>query len=461
MALNNTPIENSTPVDGDSIENLEAQILELVSRHHAAKQKKASPSGNVPYAGRVYDDREVRAAVKSSLDFWLTLGAEGAGFEKELARFLGVRDVLLANSGSSANLIAFSALTSNKLKRPVRPGDEVITVAAGFPTTVNPILQNGCVPVFVDVDLKTANIAVEHMESARSEKTRAVMIAHTLGNPFDLGAVTEFCKRHELFLVEDNCDALGSKYDGKYTGTFGDFGTSSFYPPHHITMGEGGAVYTNTPLLKTVAESFRDWGRDCWCPSGADNTCGKRFDWDWPVLAEKECPGAAGETLPHGYDHKYVYSHIGYNLKPTDIQAAIGREQLRKLPQFIEARVKNWNRLRQGLAEFEQDWHFIEATPRSEPSWFAFLMIMRKPDHQRMTRMCRHLEASGVGNRRLFGGNLLWQPAYRNVAHRVVGDLANTNQIALGGLFVGVYPGISDEMAERQIAAIRRAIETN
>ena len=258
--------------------------------------------------------------------------------------------------------------------------------------------------------------------------------------------------------VEDNCDSLGSSYQGRLTGSFGDFGTSSFYPPHHITMGEGGAVYTNSPLLKTIAESFRDWGRDCWCASGADNTCGKRFSWDWPALAAQDANGSACESLPAGYDHKYVYSHIGYNLKPTDIQAAIGRVQLRKLPQFIEARRRNWNVLRQGLAGFESEWHFVEPTPGSVPSWFGFLMIMRRPDHDRLTLVCQALDAAKIGHRRLFGGNLLWQPAYRDVAHRVAGGLENSNKVALGGLFVGVYPGITEEQSARQVRVLDQAL---
>ena len=453
-----------TPPPGTSDEQaLEAQILKLTADLIALRQAQAKPfiagQSTIPYAARVYDAREVQAAVKASLDFWLTLGPEGEAFEKELAAYLNVRHVSLVNSGSSANLAAFYALTSPRLDRPIKPGDEVITVAAGFPTTVNPAITFGCVPVFVDVDLATANIDVSQLEAARSDKTRAVMIAHTLGNPFDIDAVTAFCRQHHLYLVEDNCDALGSRYRGRLTGTFGDLGTSSFYPAHHITMGEGGAVYTNDGLLRRIVESFRDWGRDCWCASGKENTCGTRFDWDWPGLAAKacaECPSTLPcESLPRGYDHKYVYSHIGFNLKPTDLQAAIGRVQLRKLPAFVEARKHNWKLLRQLLADVESDWHFISPTLHSDPSWFGFLMIMKTPDHEKLTALCRGLDAQKVGNRRLFGGNLLWQPAYRNIAHRKIGELPNTCKIARGGIFLGIYPGLTDEMMHAQAAAVK------
>ena len=426
-------------------EQLEEAILNLVSRLHRARKRAADNGGpiSVPYAGRVYGEEEVQAAVRASLDFWLTLGVEGEGFEAELARFLGVRHALLVNSGSSANLLAFMALTSPTLERPLRAGDEVITVAAGFPTTVNPIIQAGCVPVFVDVELRTANIDVSYLDAALSKRTRAVMLAHTLGNPFDIAAVKGFCDERGLYLIEDNCDALGSRYDGRLTGTFGDLATSSFYPPHHITMGEGGAVYTRSTRLKRIVESLRDWGRDCWCASGKDNTCGKRFAWRW-------------EDLPEGYDHKYVYSHIGYNLKPTDLQAAIGRVQLRRLPEFVEARKRNWRYLAEALTDLQEDWHFVQATPRSDPSWFGFLMVMRAPDHDRLTGFCQRLAEHNIGNRRLFGGNLLRQPAYKGIAHRVVGELTNTDHIAFGGLFLGVYPGITEEMARYQAETVLR-----
>ncbi|MGZ3420751.1 MAG: lipopolysaccharide biosynthesis protein RfbH [Polyangiales bacterium] len=435
----------------DEARELERKILELTAELHALRAKKqpflrgATP---IPYAGRVYDAREVQAAVKASLDFWLTLGPEGHAFEKAFATWLGVRHVVLVNSGSSANLVAFMSLTSSELPRPIVPGDEVITVALGFPTTVNPIVQAGCIPVFVDVDLATGNIDASRLEDARSDRTRAVMIAHTLGNPFDLDTVTAFCKKHKLHLIEDNCDALGSLYRGRLTGTFGDLATSSFYPPHHLTMGEGGAVYTNSPKLKTIAESFRDWGRDCWCDSGKDDTCGKRWAHEW-------------DHLPRGYDHKYVYRHLGYNLKPTDLQAAIGRAQLEKLDGFVAARRKNWSLLRTLLAEVEDDVAFMEPTPGSEPSWFGFMIRLREPDHDRLTAICRALDAQRVGNRRIMAGNLLLHPAYENVRHRVVGGLDHTNAITRGGLFVGVYPGLTEEMLHAEADAVIAAIKSS
>lgn len=448
--MSRDPSENANAELSDA--DLEARILEMtreLQRRRSSKRSLFMPGTTpIPYAGRVFDHEEVEAAVKSSLDFWLTLGPEGAAFEKELAKYLGTRHAVLVNSGSSANLLAFMTLTSPTLERPIVAGDEVITVAASFPTTVNPVIQAGCVPVFVDVDPRTANIDVSMLEPALSERTRAVMIAHTLGNPFDVGAVTAFCKKHDLYLVEDNCDALGSLYDGKKTGTFGHLATSSFYPPHHITMGEGGAVYTRDSKFRTVLESIRDWGRDCWCASGKDNTCGKRFEWEW-------------ESLPRGYDHKYVYSHIGYNLKPTDIQAAIGRVQLRRIDSFVAARRKNWSRLRELLAPVEDQFRFPEATERSEPSWFGFLMVMRKPDHERLTRICRFLDDRKVGHRRLFGGNLLRQPAYKNIKHRVVGSLQHADDIMHGGLFLGVYPGLTAEMLESMAATFIEAVRVS
>jgi CDP-6-deoxy-D-xylo-4-hexulose-3-dehydrase len=426
-------------------EALEKKILELTTELHRRRSSKRSVfvrgASAIPYAGRVYDADEVRAAVKASLDFWLTLGPEGEALEKELARYLGVRHATLVNSGSSANLVAFMSLTSELLDRPIAAGDEVITVAASFPTTVNPIVQAGCVPVFVDVDPRTANIDVTRLEGALSDKTRAVMIAHTLGNPFDLDAVTAFCKQNKLYLVEDNCDALGSLYKGRLTGSFGDVATSSFYPPHHMTMGEGGAVYSRTAELHRIVESFRDWGRDCWCASGKDNTCGKRFQWEW-------------ECLPQGYDHKFVYRHLGYNLKPTDVQAAIGRVQLRRVPAFTQARRKNWSRLRELLDPLSSEWRFVEPTAGSEPSWFGFFMVLRQPDHDRLTRICRGLDERKIGHRRLFAGNLLRQPAYARVKHRVVGSLESTDAIMKGGLFLGVYPGLTGEMIETVAEAV-------
>jgi CDP-6-deoxy-D-xylo-4-hexulose-3-dehydrase len=427
-------------------EALEAKILaltaELIDHRQAARKPFDPATDGVPYGGRVYDAREVQAVVKAGLDFWLTHGPEGEAFERELATFLGVRHAILVNSGSSANLVAFSALTSPLLPRPIVAGDEVITVAAGFPTTVAPIVQAGCVPVFVDVSLPTANIDVMRLEDARSDRTRAVMVAHTLGNPVDVDAIRAFCDQHRLSFVEDNCDALGSTWRGQRTGVFGDLATSSFYPPHHITTGEGGAVYTKSALLKRAAESFRDWGRDCWCASGQDNTCGKRFAWKW-------------DALPEGYDHKYVFAHLGYNLKMTDLQAAIGRVQLTRVDDFARARRANHARLRLLLADLEEDWQFQAPTTGSDPSWFGFLMVMRRPDHAKLTALCRALDARKVGHRRLFGGNLLRQPGFRGIPHRVVGDLATTDRIAEGGLFLGVYPGLTTEMVEHEAALVR------
>ncbi len=447
---------NESPADA---EQLRAEILRLTAEYHRARSRPSRPfvpgTSRIPYAGRIFDERELQAAVGSSLDFWLTLGPEGHAFEKSFAEVVGARNALMVNSGSSANLLAVSALGSHLLDHPLEPGDEIITVAAGFPTTVAPIVQNGWVPVFVDVDAETANVDASLLEGALSDRTRAVMIAHTLGNPFDLGAVSAFCRDHDLTLIEDCCDALGSTYGGRPVGTFGDLATYSFYPAHHITTGEGGAVATSHPKLKRVVESLRDWGRDCWCPSGHDNTCAKRFEWDWPALAEKRaCSGGNGTgaygALPVGYDHKYVYSHLGYNLKPTDIQAAIGRVQLEKLPAFTEARRRNHAQLAAALEPVTDDWHIVTATPGSDPSWFALLMIQRTPDPERIARLGRALDAKGVGNRRLFGGNLLRQPAFHGVEHRVAGELPNTERIADGGLFLGVYPGLTEEMIAAQ-----------
>ena len=425
----------------------------------------------VPYAGRVFTEDEVEAAVSSTLDFWLTLGPEGDAFESELAALLGVKKSILVNSGSSANLVALSALTSHKLgERQLRLGDEVITAAAGFPTTVAPILQNGCVPVFIDNDPSTLNGCPDQLEAAFTPgKTKAVMMAHTLGNPFDLTAVLEFCQRHNLWLIEDNCDALGCRYDGKLTGTFGDLSTQSFYPPHHLTMGEGGAVNVVRDMkLKVLAESFRDWGRDCWCPSGKDNTCHKRFGWQ------------LGE-LPEGYDHKYIYSHLGYNLKPLDPQAAIGRQQLKKLPAFVQARMDNWNKLRIGLADLEEFIQFqlpAHATSwspqgftwdnsghQSECSWFGFMMLVKKSAPFTRGTFVKCLDEAKIGNRMLFGGNLVRQPAFVSLrkqqpgAFRVVGDLAGADRIMNEAVFIGTYPGLMPAMIEHILATIRNFVK--
>ncbi|MDE1171699.1 MAG: lipopolysaccharide biosynthesis protein RfbH [Verrucomicrobium sp.] len=491
-----------------SAAEIKAEILRLTREYSALAHKAQRPGvenaapfhpgqTTVPYAGRVFDEDEVEAAVGATLDFWLTLGPEGEAFEKELAGYLGVKYSLLVNSGSSANLVAFATLTSHKLPpaRRVRPGDEVITVAAGFPTTVAPILQNGAVPVFLDNDPATGNLRIERLEEAFTPgKTKAVMIAHTLGNPFDLGAVLEFCRKHELWLIEDNCDALGCTYsmpierakalgftenspgipaDGthitRYTGTWGDISTQSFYPPHHLTMGEGGAVsIVSRPPLKTYAESFRDWGRDCWCPSGKDNTCQKRFGWQ------------LGE-LPEGYDHKYIYSHFGYNLKPLDPQAAIGRRQLKKLPAFVEARKRNWERLRAGLADcadvfdFSLPTHATGWTPegftwdatgcRTDCSWFGFMIRIKSGAPFTHTDLARHLDEKKIGNRMLFGGNLLRQPAFvqlrkdRPEAFRVVGEMTGADEIMRSALFLGTYPGLSEAMLDYEIETVRAFVK--
>jgi CDP-6-deoxy-D-xylo-4-hexulose-3-dehydrase len=417
-------------------QDLHAQILDQVRTYYEqrhARKPFVPGTHRVPYAGRVFDADELVAAIDAVLDFWLTLGPQGEAFERELAEYVGTRHALVVNSGSSANLVAFASLTSPQLDRPLQPGDEVITVAAGFPTTVAPIVQHGCVPVFLDVRLDTANVLVERLEDAVGPRTRAVVLAHTLGNPFDLDAVLDLVRRHDLYLVEDNCDALGSTYRGRRTGTFGHLATQSFYPPHHLTMGEGGAVLTGSGRLKRIAESFRDWGRDCWCASGKDNTCGKRFAWQ------------LGD-LPFGYDHKYVYSHLGYNLKPIDVQAAIGRQQLRKLHGFVAARRANHARLVAALRPYEEYLLLPQATPGSEPSWFGLLLTVRDGAPFTRAELVQHLEQHQVQTRQLFGGNLLRQPAFKDVRHRVAGDLANTDKIMHDAFFIGVYPGLTDAM---------------
>jgi len=435
--------------------SLRQEVLRSVQRYHEAvygQAKPFSPGDRIPYAGRVFDDREMVSLVDAALDFWLTTGRFAADFEARLARFLGIRHVSLTNSGSSANLLAFMALTSPKLgERRIMPGDEVITVAAGFPTTVAPIIQYGAVPVFVDITLPTYNVDCSQLEAARSPRTRAVMMAHTLGNPFDLAAVKAFCDRHGLWLIEDNCDALGSRYrfgeQWLSTGTIGHLGTSSFYPPHHMTMGEGGAVYTNDGLLKRLVESFRDWGRDCWCPSGRDNTCSNRFAQQF------------GE-LPKGYDHKYVYSHFGYNLKATDLQAAIGCAQLDKLPSFIEARKRNWKTLRSGLSDLADRFILPEPTPDSDPSWFGFLLTVRDGSGPTREAVVNHLEKHGIQTRMLFAGNLIKHPCFDGLrrsgtGYRVVGSLATTDRIMRDAFWVGVYPGMSGVMLDHIITILR------
>lgn len=421
------------------------QVLDAVRAYHAFKHKNKSnfrPGDRISYAGRVFDEREVCNLVDSALDFWLTTGRYAEQFEREFAAFLGVKHCSLTNSGSSANLLAFMALTSPKLRdRRVLKGDEVITVAAGFPTTVAPIIQYGAIPVFVDVCLPSYNIDCAQLEDALSSRTKAVMVAHTLGNPFDLHAVKDFCDRHRLWLIEDNCDALGSRYyyrgEWKYTGTIGDLGTSSFYPPHHMTMGEGGAVYTDNQELARLVDSFRDWGRDCWCPSGKDDTCRRRFDQQF------------GE-LPPGYDHKYVYSHFGYNLKLTDMQAAIGCAQLEKLPGFIEARKLNWALLRKGLESLDDYFVLPQAAPQSDPSWFGFLLTVREGAGFSREQIVKHLEQQGIQTRMLFAGNLVKHPCFDEMRQagsgfRVVGDLPITEKILQRTFWTGVFPGLTED----------------
>ena len=391
-------------------------------------------TSRINYAGRVFDEKELISLVDASLDFWLTSGRYADKFEKELAEFLGMKYCLLTNSGSSANLLAVSALTSPNLgEKRLKPGDEVITTACGFPTTLNPILQNNLVPVFLDVDLGTYNIKADNIEAAISDKTKAIMVPHTLGNPADLDTLVKIVRKYDLWFIEDNCDALGSRYRGKYTGTFGHISTCSFYPAHHITMGEGGAVLTNDQLLKKIIASFRDWGRDCWCDPGCDNTCGKRFDWQ------------LGD-LPGGYDHKYIYSHIGYNLKITDMQAAIGVEQLKKLPGFIDKRKENFDILYQGLKKYENYFVLPEPCPHSEPSWFGFPILVKENAPFSRDDIVRYLEANKIATRMLFGGNLLKQPAYKDIPQRVPETLENTDIVMHNCFWLGVYPGLTKTM---------------
>jgi CDP-6-deoxy-D-xylo-4-hexulose-3-dehydrase len=417
---------------------LRKQILELTKQYIEKKPKDEFIPGKtvIPFARRVFDENEFVNLVDSSLDGWLTTGRYAEDFEYKFAKFFGIKSCSLVNSGSSANLLALSALTSKKLgERRIKKGDEVITVAAGFPTTVNPIVQNGAIPVFLDVDLGTYNISVEDLEKAYTEKTKAVMIAHTLGNPFNLKAVKEFTEKHNLWLIEDTCDALGSKYDGKLVGTFGDIATVSFYPAHHITMGEGGAILTNNIRLERIIRSFRDWGRDCYCEPGMNNTCGMRFNQQFG-------------TLPFGYDHKYVYSHIGYNLKLTDMQAAVGVAQLDKLEGFIEKRKYNFRKLKEGLKQFENDLILPMPTENSDPSWFGFPITIKEDSKVKRYDLVNHLEKNKIMTRMLFGGNITRQPAYEDVEYRIVGELKNTDLIMNNTFFIGVYPGITDEMLE-------------
>ena len=420
-------------------EQLRQQILDLTAQYHAeAFPAKPFVPGQtaVPVSGKVIRADDISAVVDSALDAWFTTGRWAKEFEKKLARFVGVRSASLVNSGSSANLVALSALTSPKLgDRQLKPGDEVITVAAGFPTTVNPIFQNQLVPVFIDVSMPHYEIDVTRLEEARSDKTKAVMIAHTLGNVFDLDAVTEFCKKYNLWLVEDCCDALGSTWKGKHVGTFGDIATVSFYPAHHITMGEGGAVLTNKPALQVLIDSFRDWGRDCWCEPGVDNTCGKRFDWQLG-------------TLPCGYDHKYTYSHVGYNLKATDMQAALGVAQLAKLPEFIQRRKDNFNYLKAALAPLEEFLLLPSAAPNSDPSWFGFPIGVKEGAPFTRDQLTKTLEGNKIGTRLVFAGNLLRQPLYEGWHYRTVGEMKNADYVMNNVFWIGVFPGLTNEMLD-------------
>lgn len=430
---------------------LRNQILELCSEYFAEAfpGKEFNPGqSSIPVSGKVIDGGDLSSVVDSALDCWFTTGRFAEEFERKLARFVGVRCASLVNSGSSANLLAISALTSPKLgERKLKPGDEVITVAAGFPTTVNPIVQNRLVPVFVDVTVPTYEIDVSQLEAARSDKTRAIFVAHTLGNVFDLDAVCAFAKKHDLWLIEDCCDALGSAWKGRHVGTFGDIATVSFYPAHHITMGEGGAVLTDKPNLQVIIESFRDWGRDCWCHPGKDNTCGKRFEWQLG-------------SLPCGYDHKYTYSHIGYNLKATDMQAALGLSQIEKLPRFIERRKENFSYLHSALRPLHDVLLLPEATPGADPAWFGFPIGVRKDAPFCRADLIRSLENNKIGTRLLFGGNLLRQPAYKECEFRAVGSLPNSDFVMDNVFWIGIYPGLTKNMLDFVADTMFRFVST-
>jgi CDP-4-dehydro-6-deoxyglucose reductase, E1 len=416
---------------------LRERIIELTAEYFSEfhVEKTFMPGEDyVRYSGRVFDKEEGKSLINAALDFWLTAGSYANELEKKLAKYLGLRHSMLTNSGSSANLLAMTALTSEKLgDRKLIAGDEVITVAAGFPTTVNPIYQNNLVPVYCDVELGTYNIKPEDLEQSISDKTKAIFMAHTLGNPFNLDLITEFAKKHNLWVIEDNCDALGSTWDGVLTGSFGDLSTQSFYPPHHITLGEGGAVNTNQPKLKKIVESFRDWGRDCWCESGQDNTCGKRFEWQ------------LGD-MPTGYDHKYIYSHIGYNLKVTDLQAAVGVPQMDKLPHFTKARKANHAFFMAALKKYEEYFILPMKEESADPSWFGFIITLKEDAPFTRNQIVKYLEESKVATRMLFGGNLIKQPAYIGKNHRIVSELKNTDYIVYNSFWIGVYPGITEEM---------------
>ena len=440
----------SAPLKGNSNsqENaLRSQVFEAVKNYYQYKfapKDFAEGKDYVPVSGKVFDESELINLVDASLDFWLTTGRYAAEFEQCFAEWLGVKHCLLVNSGSSANLLALTALTSPKLgDKQLKAGDEVITVAAGFPTTVNPIFQNQLIPVFVDIQLPSYEIDVTQLESAISPRSRAIMIAHTLGNAFDVDAILAFAKKYDLWVIEDNCDGVGTSYRKQKTGTFGHLSTVSFYPAHHMTMGEGGGVLTNDSRLKKIVESFRDWGRDCWCPPGVDNTCGKRYEWQ------------LGE-LPTGYDHKYTYSHIGYNLKMTDMQAAIGVAQLNKLPSFIEKRKQNFEFLYSRLQDLQDVLLLPEATPHSDPSWFGFLLSVKENAPFTRNQLVQHLESKRIGTRLLFGGNLIRQPAYKGLNYRVIGDLSNTDWVMQNSFWIGLFPSLTEEMLDYVVTVIRQ-----
>ncbi len=433
-----------TMANGNTAGQLREEILNLVAQYcdvALAPQEFVAGESLVPVSGKIFGAAELQLLVESALDGWFTTGRFAAQFEREFAAFMGVRCASLVNSGSSANLLTLSSLTSASLRdRKLVPGDEVITVAAGFPTTVNPIIQNGLLPVFVDVQIPTYNVDASQLEAAVSNRTRAIMLAHTLGNPFDVDAVMQFATKHNLWIIEDCCDAVGSTYRGRGIGTFGHLATTSFYPAHHITMGEGGCVLTQSPALKKIVDSFRDWGRDCWCDPGKSNTCGCRFTWK------------LGD-LPGGYDHKYIYSHIGYNLKATDMQAAVGVAQLQKLDGFIARRRANFAELRAALTDLEDIFILPEATPNSDPSWFGFALAVRPRARFSRSQVVRFLEARHIATRLLFAGNLLRQPAYRDIQRRVIGELPNTDLVMNDVFWIGLYPGISQSMLDYMVEA--------
>ena len=430
---------------------LRSQIGSLVAEYHAlafAPSTFVPGETPIPVSGRVFGANELQHVVEAGLDFWLTTGRFAARFERSFAKVMQARHAMLTNSGSSANLLAVSALRSPSLEgRELKDGDEVITVAAGFPTTVNPIFQNRLVPVFVDVELPSYGVDVSQLEAALSPRTRAIIVAHALGNPYDVAAVAAFAKQHDLFMIEDCCDAVGATFDGKSVGTFGDLATVSFYPAHHITMGEGGCVLAHKPTWKTIVESYRDWGRDCWCDPGKENTCGKRFDWQ------------LGD-LPCGYDHKYTYSHVGFNLKATDLQASVGVAQLERLDEFVAARRRNYDTLRASLADVEDVIEFATVHPKANPSWFGFPMRVRDDAPFDRNALVKFLEGRKIATRLLFGGNLVRQPAYKGLEYRVIGDLTRTDQVMRGTLWIGCYPGISEAMLAYMSASIHEFVHT-